>query len=51
MGVGLRHALEKGIHRRTGPPTVESEMQKRAFWYVTFCGSSERNELTALTFL
>ncbi|KAF9482138.1 hypothetical protein BDN70DRAFT_991356 [Pholiota conissans] len=35
LGLGMRHALEKGVHRRkpnTHKPTVEEELMKRAFW-------------------
>ncbi|KAF7340578.1 Zn(2)-C6 fungal-type domain-containing protein [Mycena sanguinolenta] len=33
IGIGLRLAQDVGAHRqRTGPPTVESELRKRAFW-------------------
>lgn len=37
LAIGLRYACEMGVHRRQGPhqkPSVESEMQKRAFWLV-----------------
>ncbi|KAF8158690.1 hypothetical protein K438DRAFT_1777030 [Mycena galopus ATCC 62051] len=33
IGIGLRLAQDVGTHRRKdGPPTVESELWKRAFW-------------------
>ncbi|KAH9478764.1 FAD-dependent monooxygenase OpS4 [Psilocybe cubensis] len=34
IAIGLRHAFEKGAHRRKGnkQPSVEEELQKRAFW-------------------
>ena len=36
VGIGLRLAQDVGAHRRRsyhGPPTVEDELCKRAFWY------------------
>jgi hypothetical protein len=36
VGTGLRLAQDLGAHRRQmhhGPPTVEDELWKRAFWY------------------
>lgn len=36
-GVGLRRALEVGAHRKhlgAAPLTIESELWRRAFWYV-----------------
>jgi hypothetical protein len=36
VGIGLRLAQDVGAHRRRshhGPPTVEDELVKRAFWY------------------
>ena len=38
VGIGLRLAQDVGAHRRRshhGPPTVEDELCKRAFWYAT----------------
>ncbi|KAI0248861.1 hypothetical protein BJV78DRAFT_1363240 [Lactifluus subvellereus] len=38
VGVGLRLAQDVGAHRRQlhhGPPTVEDELWKRAFWYAS----------------
>ena len=38
VGVGLRLAQDVGAHRRQlhhGPPTIEDELWKRAFWYVS----------------
>jgi hypothetical protein len=35
VGIGLRLAQDVGAHRRRshhGPPTVEDELSKRAFW-------------------
>ncbi|PPQ91999.1 hypothetical protein CVT25_004655 [Psilocybe cyanescens] len=38
VGIGLRYALDLGIHRRRGEsrPTAEDELLKRAFWAL-FC--------------
>ena len=39
MGLALKMAMEVGVHRRKheqdGPYTLEDELWKRAFWYVT----------------
>ncbi|KJA20733.1 hypothetical protein HYPSUDRAFT_42809 [Hypholoma sublateritium FD-334 SS-4] len=35
LGIGMQHALEKGVHRRkpnSGKPSAEEELMKRAFW-------------------
>ncbi|KAF9010516.1 fungal-specific transcription factor domain-containing protein [Cyathus striatus] len=35
LGIGIRVAQERGVHRRKGPgykPTLEDELWKRAFW-------------------
>ena len=36
LGLGLRFAQEKGLHRRKGKQehTVENESEKRVFWSV-----------------
>ncbi|KAF7309737.1 Zn(2)-C6 fungal-type domain-containing protein [Mycena indigotica] len=40
LGVGLRLALDLGVHRRSSevepPPTVERELMKRAFWVLLY---------------
>ncbi|KAH9481989.1 ABC-transporter-regulating transcription factor [Psilocybe cubensis] len=44
LAIGLRHAFEKGVHRRRGPqqkPSVEYELQKRAFWALVCLDSAE----------
>jgi hypothetical protein len=39
LGLGIRFAQEKGLHRRKGNQehTVEGELEKRAFWCVACC--------------
>ena len=38
LGLGVRFAQEKGVHRRKGQTkrTVEDESQKLAFWWVAY---------------
>lgn len=37
VGIGIRYAIEMGLHRRWPEnPSIDSELKKRAFWYLSF---------------
>ncbi len=48
IGLGIRYGVEMGLHRqRPERPTYETELSKRAFWFVAGV-VSERTFLTSV---